>query len=225
MDGGIPGTGSRDQAVVIEANALSTTRAVLVAWPLVLIVGLVVTLLAGSIVPVAIAALLFAGLGWFAWPRVKTEWLWGRPHLRLDAPVFRLGEDVHFAFEQSSRRPIDVASASLTTKLICEEHIEWTTGTGDNRKTHSRDAVVVSTSNRHDVVPTPTGLESVGTINVPTEAGAPTLHFDDHRIAWRLETKLAGNRLPSGTETFEVTVVPELAAPIQDTPVQDTVEP
>ena len=68
MDGGIPGTGSRDQAVVIEANALSTTRVVLVAWPLVLIVGLVVTLLAGSIVPVAIAALLFAGLGWFAWP-------------------------------------------------------------------------------------------------------------------------------------------------------------
>lgn len=203
--------------VVIEANGLNATRGLLAAWPVVLVVGAIASLLAGSLFPIAIALVVFAALGMFAWPRLQLQFIWGRPTLRLRSDELELGEEAGFIFEQTSRRPVDVSSASLLTELVCTERIEWVEGHGDNRKTRSQEEVVVREQQVRSVEPTRTGLRCVGGFTVPSVAGAPTLDLSNHRITWRLTARLGGSRLPEGTETFEVTVLAKYAAaPLQD---------
>lgn len=218
--------------VEIKANAVNATRGLLVVWLFIPVVGIFAAWAAASLIPLAISPVLFGALGLIAWPRLQMQWLWGRPSLKLAATTVGLGERVEFVYERTSRRALDVSSAKLMTELICQERVEWESGHGDNRSTESEEQIVARVLATHTVEPMPTGLRVVSSFDVPANAGAPTIRFDHHRISWQLQAKLDGERLPPGSETFELIVAPSyvttpapidtiLDQAIQDSPAQD----
>ena len=155
--------------VVLTSSAINAGRGVLVAWPAVLVVGIVMSLIAGSFIPALVAAVIFAALGTLAWPRVKQQWMWGRPTLSMTTATPGLGERIDFVYERTSRRVVDVPDGELYLVLLCEEEIEWTEGSGDNKRTQTDSEQVTRVEVRCAVEPTTTGLRAQGSMVVPID--------------------------------------------------------
>jgi len=206
-------------AVRIDPDPITFTRGLIVALPAIPIIGALISWATGSFLPIAIALIAFVGLGLAVWPRLKLHRLWGRPLLHVESESLRLGEAIPFAFEQTSRRPVDVSTASLHFQLTCQERVEWVTHRNGERETESETRTVARREWTYRVEATPTGLRAVGTFAIPTDGGAPSLRLDNHQISWRLKAQLDGRGLPAGTESFDVTVIPAYAPP----PIQDTI--
>lgn len=205
---------------VLAADEVSPTRLLLFASTLPLVIGFVVTLSNGSTVP------LYVGLGltfaFLAMQRktIRHQYQWRQPTLELRSRELQLGESVDWIYERASRNPIDVANARVTLTLNCKEEATYTRGTDRTTKKET----VAEVLSHGPVEGTAEGLRATGTVVVPTNVGAPTMHLRNNIVWWWIEARLDGPDLPGGSEDFQVVVLPVLDVSLMHTPeIQDTV--
>ncbi|MEM7096251.1 MAG: hypothetical protein AAF567_24810 [Actinomycetota bacterium] len=209
----------------IEANAINATRGVLALWPLVPIIGLIISLVTGNAVWVIATGVLFLLASPWAWPRLRLQWMWRTPRLQVASTPFHLGEEVAFTYVRASRKPLDVGAAILRCTITCTENVQWETGSGKNRQTHSDSQTVYKADHTALVAATMEGLEARGTFTIPIEAGGPSLRLSDNQIVWEIEAWLEGERLPTCKESFDIEVAPIVATAARPRPQDDVVGP
>lgn len=205
---------------VLGSKRINGTRALIAAWPLTPVVGGILAFTGGSISPLLLSLIPFAGIGYLAWPRLRMQMQWQRPTLQLPAEQFRLGETVDFVYQRESRRIMDVSRGSLYLELTCTEVFLPSGEDEDGNPLQNAIEVVVRETTQHSLESTPKGLRARGSFVVPATAGCPTLKYSHHRVSWNLTSRLEGPKMPNGSESFEVEVVAELAPGLA---IQDTV--
>ncbi len=169
-------------------------------------IGMVAMLAGATLFGLVIAVV---GLVVFAFvlPPVLKQRKWDTPEFEFAHLPLLLGDQVRMTYRLRSKNTgTAVPSAPVTLTVECVEQAKYRQGSStrtDRRTVYQR---------RYSLNGGPgiDGFEASADLEIPVDAGAPTLNLNNNDINWRVEAKIESKAMPGSTRKTNVPVAPYL---------------
>ena len=144
----------------------------------------------------------------------RTERKWHPGELVIPSKGFALGGTYTVTYRRRPRKVADIPDTEIELTLECQEKATYSVGT----ETRTETETVVKRTLTSTGSSTPNGFEASFPIEIPSDAGGPTLQLLHNRINWEFRVRAdQSGPLPTRTDTFPFVVMSTLAT----TEIQD----
>ncbi len=194
------------QPIVLKADSVTASMA-LAAVSVGAIVAGAVAIVGGA----TLLGLIIAGVGAVAFafilPPLLKQRKWHTPEFQFPHLPLMIGGRVGMTYRLRPKNSgTAVPSAPVTLTVECVEEVKYRQGSN----TRTDRATVYQRRYELNGGPGVDGFEATADLEIPIDAGAPTLNLSHNDITWRVEAKIDSKTMPGSTRQVHVRVAPYL---------------